>query len=137
MRIPEGFRCRRLASDRGRDILLRLKKAVQRWQLDRLFRFDAYTIFGDGLVAVWVIALIQICTLQQFWEDILLGLTPTKPLFGPGWHPEEAVYATDWLADFRPNRATELGATDDADFVPVRAEQAPILLFPETEASSY
>ncbi len=82
----------------------------QRWQLDRLFSIDAYKQYGDGLLACWAFMLIQICTLEQYWEDIVLGYRPTSPNFLQGFHAEEDVYSTDWLDDFRPGWAAKLQA---------------------------
>lgn len=82
----------------------------QRWQLDTLFSIDAYKKYGDGLLAVWAVALIQISTLEQYWEDIVLGYRPTCPHFLPGFHSEADVYSTDWLDDFRPGWAAKLKA---------------------------
>lgn len=84
----------------------------ERWQLDFFFSLAGYRRLGDGLLAFWAVVLTQIVTLEQVWEDILLGLEPTCLYLLPGFHPEREVFSTDWLEDFRPIWAAGIRAVD-------------------------
>lgn len=87
----------------------------KRWRLASFFSFDAYQRFGDALLSFWASALIQISVLERYWEDLILGLPPTNPSLLPGWHPDEEVYSTDWLDEFKPGWAMELQAVAEED----------------------
>ncbi len=84
------------------------KQIPQRWCLDILFSEAGYRMFGEYILPYWSTVLIQLCTLQQYWVDIVLGYKPTNPYMLPGWHADEDVYSTDWLKDFQPGWAEEL-----------------------------
>ncbi len=79
-----------------------------RWKLDDLFSYDAYLTFGDGILPFWAVVLIQICVLEQHWEDVLLGDKTPNPHLLPGFHSDAEVWSTDWLKDYRRTWATEL-----------------------------
>ncbi len=73
----------------------------RRWRLDYLFSETAYRTFGDHLFPCWAVSLIEICTLEQHWERILLGLPPRNPYLLPGFHSDEDLHDTAWLAEAR------------------------------------
>ncbi len=73
----------------------------QRWRLDFLFSEAAYRTFGDHLLPCWATSLIEICTLEQHWERVLLGLPPESPHLLPGFHSGEDVNDTVWLEEAR------------------------------------
>ena len=66
----------------------------QQWQLDFMFSKAAYDTYGDGLLAFWAAVLIQLCTLEQQWEGVLLALCRKNPDPLPGSHSHEGVSPT-------------------------------------------
>ena len=42
----------------------------ERWEVDFLFSRRGYEAYGDLLLAVWAIVLIEICTLEQHWARL-------------------------------------------------------------------
>ncbi len=73
----------------------------KRWNLDTLFSRSGYETYGDGHLAVWATILIQLCTLEQYWEGVLLGYPPENPYLLPGFHPDSEVLDTAWLEEAR------------------------------------
>ena len=69
--------------------------------LSFLFSEAGYALYGDGLLPLWSIVLIEICTLEQYWEGTLLGEPAGQPYLLPGFHSDEAVWSPAWLEDHR------------------------------------
>lgn len=82
----------------------------QRWNLLFLFSEEGYRMYGDPLLAVWATSLIQICILEQYWERVLLGLSPKKPYPLPGFHSDDDLHDTAWLEAARRNCSGDLRA---------------------------
>ncbi len=82
----------------------------RRWQLDFLFSEAGYRLFGDGLLGWWASVLLEICTLEQYWESALLGLPTRNPYLLPGLHSDKEVFDTAWLQDARQTWSQELHA---------------------------
>ena len=66
----------------------------QQWHLDYMFSRAGYDIYGDGLLPFWAAVLIELCTLEQHWEGVLLGYRRQKPYLAPGFQPHEEVSPT-------------------------------------------
>ena len=79
-----------------------------RKKLDFLFSQAGYEKYGIDITAFWAATLLQLVTLEQYWEDIVLGYKPKNPSLRPGFHADEDVYSTEWLEDFRPGWSEEL-----------------------------
>ncbi len=82
----------------------------RRWQLDFLFSPVGYATFGEEILWVWAAILIQICTLEQHWERVLLGYPPRNPHLLPGFHPDKEVFDTAWLEEARRTWSEEIHA---------------------------
>ena len=67
------------------------EQSPQQWHLDYLFSKAGYDTYGDGLLPFWAAVLIQLCTLEQQWEGVLLGYRPQKPYPLPRFHPHEGA----------------------------------------------
>ena len=80
----------------------------QRWHLDFLFSQAGYQLLGEGLLPFWACSLIEICTLEQYWESVLFGLRPQNPALLAGFHAEREVFDTDWLQDARRTWSEEI-----------------------------
>ncbi len=82
----------------------------RRWNLDTLFSRSGYETYGDGHLAVWATILILLCTLEQYWEGVLLGYPPENLYLQPGFHPDSEVLDTAWLAEARRTWSGDLRA---------------------------
>ena len=72
-----------------------------RWCLDCLFSEAGYRVFGDYILPFYAAVLIQLCTLEQYWESVLLGYQPQNPYLLAGFHPDREVFDPAWLEDAR------------------------------------
>ncbi len=77
-----------------------------RKKLDYLFSQAGYEKYGVDIMAFWSATLLQLVTLEQYWEDIVLGYKPKNPYLLPGFHADDD--STEWLEDFRPGWSEEL-----------------------------
>ncbi len=97
----------------------------KRWRLDVLFSPAGYATYGDEIFGTWATVLIQICTLEQFWERTLLGLPPLSPHLLPGFHADKDVFNTAWLHEARRTWSTELRAEESPDApAPIRGRRS-------------
>ncbi len=80
----------------------------KRWDLDTLFSRTGHETYGDPILPVWATVLIQICTLEQHWENALLGYPPENPYLLPGFHSDADVHDTSWLEEAQQIWAGEL-----------------------------
>ena len=53
----------------------------ERWCLDFLFSEEGYRIYGDCILPFWATVLIELCTLEQRWENALLGDPPQARVY--------------------------------------------------------
>ena len=63
----------------------------QHWHLDYLFSKAGYDTYGGGLLPLWAAVLIQLCTLEQHWEGVLLGYRRQNPYLASRSHPHGEV----------------------------------------------
>lgn len=80
----------------------------ERWCLDFLFSEAGYRMFGEYILPFWATVLIQLCTLEQQWEGLLLGYPPENPYLLPGFHPTAEVLDPAWLVDARRTWSEEV-----------------------------
>ena len=57
-----------------------LERIPERLRVEELFTERACATYGDGIFPWWAAALIQLCHLDEAWEDVLLGVTPKPPV---------------------------------------------------------
>ncbi len=96
----------------------------ERWCLAFLFSEAGYRMFGEYILPFWATVLIQLCTLEQHWEGVLLGLPPRNPYLLPGFHPDKEVLDPAWLVDARRTWSEEVHPLPPAmlSFLVVTAE---------------
>lgn len=70
----------------------------RRWQVDALFSWKAYRRYGIWIFPLWAEMLLHLAILTDYWEHTLLGLTPANPFLLAGFHDDDFVWSTAWLA---------------------------------------
>ena len=60
-----------------------LERIPERLRVKELFTERAHAAYGDGIFPWWAAALIQLCHLDEAWEEVLLGVTPKPPVRPP------------------------------------------------------
>ena len=59
------------------------QRIPERLRVDELFTERAYATYGVGLFPWWAAVLIQLCNLDEAWEEVVLGVTPKPPVLLP------------------------------------------------------
>ena len=55
----------------------------ERLRVNELFTERAHATYGAGIFPWWAAVLIQLCHLDEAWEEALLGVTPKAPVLLP------------------------------------------------------
>ena len=56
------------------------QRIPERLCVNELFTERAYATYGVGLFPWWAAVLIQLCKLDEAWEEVVLGVTPKPPV---------------------------------------------------------
>ena len=64
------------------------QRIPERLRVKELFTARAYGTYGVGLFPWWAAVLIQLCHLDQAWEEVVLGVTPKPPVLLPCFQAE-------------------------------------------------
>ena len=59
------------------------QRIPERLRVDELFTERAHATYGDGLFPWWAAVLIQLCKLDEAWEEVVLGVKPKPPVLLP------------------------------------------------------
>ena len=57
-----------------------LERIPERLRVEELFTERAYATYGAGIFPWWAAVLIQLCKLDEAWEEVVLGVTPKPPV---------------------------------------------------------
>ena len=64
------------------------QRIPERLRVDELFTERAYAAYGTGIFPWWAAVLIQLCKLDEAWEEVVLGVTPKPPVLLPCFQTE-------------------------------------------------